>query len=84
MYNYDPDSASAPTQIIPVAAPPRRRKRWYQRWWAFRLPALLLAALIGITALGAAVGPAPAVKATIMKTVAAATSYCPAGRQETP
>lgn len=38
----------------------RQRKRWYRRWWAFRLPAILLALLIGITALGAAVGPPPA------------------------
>jgi hypothetical protein len=62
------------------ATPRRRRKRWHQRWWAFRIPALLLAVLIGITALGAAVGPAP-VKTTTIKTTAAA--YYPAA-QETP
>ena len=46
------------------------------------IPALIVAALIGITALGAAIGPYPAaVKTTTVKPSAAAT-YCPPARQD--
>jgi hypothetical protein len=58
----------SPTMIIPV--PRRKRPRW-RRWYVV-IPAAILAALIGITALGAAVGPYPAaVKATTVKISAA-------------
>ena len=61
-------NAEDPTVVFPAVR--RRRKRWYRRWLV-RVPLAVLAVLVGITALGAAVGPPHPAKATTVKNPAA-------------
>ena len=59
----------------------RRRKRWHQRWWAFRLPAGVLALFIGLCVLANLTMPGP-VKTETVKPSAAVTA--PAGLPAAP
>jgi fatty acid desaturase len=56
-----------------IARPPRKRRPRWRRWYVI-IPAAALAALIAITALGAAIGQPIPVKTTVIKTTTA-TAY---------